>query len=250
MNEKISIVLPTYNEIDNIEKVITSIQQVLERNRLRYEIIVVDDNSPDGTGKFAKALAEKNSNLKVIIRKEKTGLGDAYKHGFRYVTGDIIFQMDADLSHNPEDIPNFIKAIKYGYGDVIIGSRYIEGGGNLNRNKTRIVISKVANILASFFFRLYQTDCTTGYRAYRREVIDTIMPHVNCQKYVFLVEMLEKTKMFNYKVCEIPIKFQDRYNGESKFNIREVLEFLRELARKFLQRFFLNRLFKRPALSR
>ncbi|NVM55434.1 MAG: polyprenol monophosphomannose synthase [Candidatus Helarchaeota archaeon] len=231
MREKVSVVLPTYNEIDNIKTVVSNVERVLKKITPKYEIIIVDDNSPDGTGQFIKEYSKNNDKIKVIIREKKTGLGDAYKCGFKYITGDIIFQMDADLSHNPKDIPKFIHALKY--GDVVIGSRYIKGGGNLNRNKKRIIISRVANILASFFFRLHQTDCTTGFRAYKRHVIDTIMPHVNCQKYVFLVEMLEKTKKFNFSVSEVAIQFQDRYNGESKFNLREVLEFLKELAKKF-----------------
>ena len=233
MEEKISVVLPTYNEIDNIQKVVSNVERVLNKITPNYEIIIVDDNSPDGTGEFMKKYSKNNNKIKVLIRKEKTGLGDAYKFGFKHITGDIVFQMDADLSHNPSDIPKFIKALKY--SDCVIGSRYIEGGGNLNRDKKRIIISKVANILASFFFRLRQTDCTTGFRAYKRHVIDTIMPHINCQKYVFLVEMLEKTKKFNFSISEVPIKFQDRYNGESKFNIHKVLEFLKELAKKVLR---------------
>lgn len=240
MNEKISVVLPTYNEIDNIEKVITNVQRILEKITPNYEIIIVDDNSPDGTGEYIKKFSKNDKKIKVLLRKEKKGLGDAYKYGFQHITGDIVFQMDADLSHDPNDIPKFIKALKY--GDVVVGSRYIDGGGNLLRNKTRIIISKIANFLASFFFRLQQTDCTNGFRAYKREVIDTIMPYVNSQNYVFLVEMLEKVKEFNYSVREVPIIFQDRHDGNSKFNMTEVLYFSKELIKKA---FILSRFLKR-----
>lgn len=232
MQEKISIVIPTYNEIGNIQKLITNVQKVLEKYNPDYEIIVVDDNSPDGTGELVKKISKINSKVKLIQRPERTGLGDAYKVGFQHAKGNIIFEMDADLSHNPKDIPKFLKGLEY--GDIVVGSRYIKGGGNLYRQKKRIIISRVANILASFFFQIHLTDCTSGYRAYKRKVIDTIIPYVNCQKYTFQVEMLEKAKIFNFKVCEVPIKFRDRYNGESKFNISEVLEFLKVLIKKIL----------------
>jgi len=230
MQEKISIIIPTYNEIDNIGKLLTKTQHVIEKITKNYEILIVDDNSPDGTGKFIQNFSKNDEKINVIIRDIKTGLGDAYKCGFQHVTGDIIFEMDADFSHNPKDIPKFLKGLKY--GDIVVGSRYIKGGGNFNRQKKRIIISRIANILASFFFGLHQTDCTSGFRAYKRKVINTIIPYVNCQKYTFQVEMLEKAKMFNFSICEVPIQFQDRHNGESKFNISEVLEFLKELVKK------------------
>lgn len=232
MNEKISIVIPTYNEADNIKRMLMKTQGVLEKITKDYEILIVDDNSPDGTGRIAQNISRNNEKIKVIIRDEKTGLGDAYKCGFQHTTGGIIFEMDADLSHNPSDIPKFLKGLEY--GDVIVGSRYIKGGGNFNRQKRRIIISRIANILASFFFRLHQTDCTSGFRAYKRKVIDRIIPYVNCQKYTFQVEMLEKAKKFNFSIHEVPIHFEDRHIGKSKFNISEVAEFLKELIKKIL----------------
>ena len=231
MDEKISVVIPTYNEIDNIQKLIPNIQRVLEEITPKYEILVVDDNSPDGTGKFVENLSKKDEKIRVIIREEKIGLGDAYKFGFQNVNGDIIFEMDADLSHNPKDIPKFLKALKH--SDIVVGSRYIKGGSNLYRQKTRIIISKVANFLASFFFRLNRlTDSTSGFRAYKRKVIDTIIPHISCQKYTFQVEILEKAQQFKFSIREVPIKFQDRYDGESKFNLSEILAFLKEIVKK------------------
>lgn len=232
MREKISIVIPTYNEIGNIQKLIVHIEHVLEKISPNYEIVIVDDNSPDGTGKFIDKISKKNEKIKVIIRNEKTGLGDAYKCGFKHANGDIIIEMDADFSHNPNDIPKFLKGLKY--GDVVVGSRYIKNGGHFNRHKLRIIISRIANILASSVFRLHLSDCTSGFRAYKRKVVNTIIPYVNCQKYTFQVEMLEKAKLFNFSICEVPIKFRDRYNGKSKFNIHEVLEFLKELSKKIL----------------
>ena len=197
-----------------------------------YEILVIDDNSPDGTGKLVEKISKINKKIRVIIRNEKTGLGDAYKCGFHNAQGDIIFGMDADLSHDPKDIPKFLKGLKY--SDIVVGSRNIKGGGHLNRDKRRIIISKIANILASFFFGLHLTDCTSGFRVYKRKVLETIVPFVNCQKYTFLVEMLEKASLFKFTISEVPIKFQDRLNGESKFNLSEVLEFLKVLIKKIL----------------
>lgn len=232
MQEKISIVIPTYNEIDNIEILISNIQRVLEENNPNYEILVVDDNSPDRTGDIVKTISKVNKKVKLIQRSQRTGLGDAYKTGFQHITGDIIFEMDADLSHDPHDIPKFLKALKK--VDVTVGSRYIKGGGNNNRRKIRIIISRVANILASFFFNLHLSDCTSGYRAYKRKVIETIIPYVNCQKYTFQVEMLEKANDFKFSIGEVPIMFQDRQKGKSKFNLGEISEFLKDLLKKIL----------------
>ncbi len=232
MQEKISIVIPTYNEIGNIEKLISSLQQVMEHYNPNFEILVVDDNSPDGTGELVKKISKSNPKIKLIQRPERTGLGDAYKVGFQHINGDIIFEMDADFSHDPIDIPKFIKSLQK--MDVIVGSRYVKGGGNYNRSKSRIIISRVANILASFFFNLQLTDCTSGYRAYKKKVIDTIIPYVNCQKYTFQVEMLEKAKIFGFSIGEVPISFRDRQRGKSKFNLGEINEFLKELLKKLL----------------
>ena len=232
MQEKISIVSPPYNEIDNIQILISNIQRVLEEITPNYEILVVDDNSPDGTGELVKQIAKNNEKTKLIQRSQRNGLGDAYKTGFQHTTGDIIFEMDADLSHDPTDIPKFLKALRT--RDVVVGSRYVKGGGNYNRRKSRIIISRVANILASFFFNLHHSDCTSGYRAYKRKVIDTIIPYVNCQKYTFQVEMLEKANNFKFSIGEVPIMFQDREKGKSKFNLGEINEFLKELLKKVL----------------
>ena len=232
MQEKISIVIPTYNEVDNIPIVISNVQHVLEKITTNYEILIVDDNSPDGTGEVVKKISKNNNKIKLIQRSIRTGLGDAYKIGFQHTTGDIIFEMDADLSHDPRDIPKFIKCLEK--VDVIVGSRYVKGGGNHNRSKSRIIISRIANILASFFFNLHLHDCTSGYRAYKRKVIETIIPHVNCQKYTFQVEMLEKAKLFNFSIGEVPIVFRDRHKGKSKFNLGEINEFLKELLKKVL----------------
>jgi dolichol-phosphate mannosyltransferase len=232
MPEKISIVIPTYNEIDNIQILISNIQWVLEEINPNYEIIVIDDNSPDGTGEIVRQIINTNEKTKLIQRSQRNGLGDAYKTGFQYATGDVIFEMDADLSHDPRDIPKFLKALKS--RDVVIGSRYVKGGGNYNRRKFRIIISRVANILASFFFKLNLSDCTSGYRAYKRNVIETIIPYVNCQKYTFQVEMLEKANNFKFSIGEVPIMFRDREKGKSKFNLGEITEFLKVLIKKVL----------------
>ncbi|MHA1312267.1 MAG: polyprenol monophosphomannose synthase [Candidatus Helarchaeota archaeon] len=231
MNKKITIVIPTYNEIDNLGLIINKILQIMKINIFNFEIIIVDDNSPDGTGILADQFSKIYKNIKVIHRKEKTGLGDAYKAGFKEARGDIIFEIDCDLSHDPNDIPRFIKALK-NY-DIIIGSRYIKGGSNINRSIFRILVSKVANILAATFFKLKLSDCTSGYRAYKKYVIDTIISHVNCQKYTFQVEMLEKAKKFGFRIGEIPIIFRERKRGQSKFNYSEIKEFLKVLFLNF-----------------
>ncbi|MHA1249022.1 MAG: polyprenol monophosphomannose synthase [Candidatus Helarchaeota archaeon] len=242
MKNLISIVIPTYNEVDNLGLIIEKINHVMKTYKFNFEIIIIDDNSPDGTGILADQLSKKYKNMKVIHRKEKTGLGDAYKSGFKEARGDIIFEIDCDLSHDPNDIPRFITAIK-NY-DVIVGSRYIKGGRNANRSIFRILVSKIANILAATFFNLKLSDCTSGFRAYRRNVITTIISRVNCQKYTFQVEMLEKAKKFNFKIGEIPIVFKERKRGKSKFNYTEIAEFFKVLILNFP---IINKIFKKIA---
>ncbi|MFX1452506.1 MAG: glycosyltransferase, partial [Promethearchaeota archaeon] len=139
--KKLSICIPTYNEKDNIEILINKIIESLEPVSIEYEIIIVDDNSPDGTGEIIDKLAKKFKNIKPVHREKKEGLAMAYIAGFRNATGDMVITMDADLSHNPESIPNFIKFSKY--YDLVIGSRFIPGGGNFNRSRFRVLVSKL-----------------------------------------------------------------------------------------------------------
>ncbi|MFX1449971.1 MAG: polyprenol monophosphomannose synthase, partial [Promethearchaeota archaeon] len=189
-----------------------------------YEIIIVDDNSPDGTGDIIDRLSKKFKFIKPVHREKKEGLAMAYIAGFRNATGDMVITMDADLSHNPKSIPDFIKFSKY--YDIVIGSRFVLGGGNFNRSRFRVLVSKLTNLLATLFLKVKSSDSTSGYRLYHRRVLENILPYVSSQKFSFQVEILEKSKYFEFKIGQVPIQFYDRKFGKSKFNAREVGEFL------------------------
>ncbi|MFX0135609.1 MAG: polyprenol monophosphomannose synthase [Candidatus Hodarchaeota archaeon] len=222
--KKLSICIPTYNEKENIEILINKIQEILKKVNIDYEIIIVDDNSPDGTGKIIDKLAERFKNIKPVHREKKEGLAMAYIAGFRNSTGDMVITMDADLSHDPKSIPDFIKSSKY--YDIVIGSRFVPDGGNFNRSRFRVFVSKLTNILAKLFLKIKSSDSTSGFRLYHRRVLENVLPYVSSQKFSFQVEILEKSKYFEFKVGQVPIKFYDRKFGKSKFNAREVGEFL------------------------
>ncbi|MHA1376752.1 MAG: polyprenol monophosphomannose synthase [Candidatus Helarchaeota archaeon] len=228
---KLSICIPTYNEKENIEILINKINEILSKYpSLTYEIIVIDDNSPDGTGKIVDKLAKKFTNIKPVHRKEKNGLAMAYIEGFRHATGDLVITMDADLSHDPKSIPYFVRASKN--NDIIVGSRFIPGGGNFNRSRFRIIVSRLTNLLASMFLKVKSSDSTSGYRLYHRYVLEKILPYIGSQKFSFQVEILEKSKYFEFKIGQVPIEFYDRRFGQSKFNAREVGEFLAIIFKK------------------
>jgi len=167
MKESISIVIPTYNGKENIITLLTNIQNVIEKITLNYEIIIVDDNSPDGKGKIINIISEKNKKIKVILRSVKTGLGDAYKTGFQHVRGEIILEIDAYLSYYQH--LRFLTNLKN--NNVIIGSRYIRVVGNYNWSKLRIIISSIANFLEPIFFKLHLNNLPSGYRLYKRKII-------------------------------------------------------------------------------
>lgn len=222
----VSIVLPTYNERENIGLLVPKILDVFKKN-WPGEIIIVDDNSPDGTGELADTLAKKYPNIKVIHRKIKSGIGSAYKSGFKRASGKIVMEMDADHSHNPRDIPRLVDAVLKGY-DLAIGSRYA-GGNIVGWGIYRKMVSKGANTLAAFILRInkFSQDVTTGYRAYRAEVLNTIdmSAAVRSSGYAFQLEMLVETIRNGFKVKEVPITFVDRRLGESKLGLKDILGF-------------------------
>lgn len=210
--EKILIVIPTYNESENIEKLIQ------ELNSLEHHIMIVDDNSPDGTSEIVENLKEKNNNLYLIKRESKLGLGSAYRDGFKAAMNmgyEFFVEMDADFSHQTIDLVEMIKNIDK--ADVIIGSRYIEGGGIKGWNYKRRLLSKLANLYTQILFGYHIKDSTSGFRIYNRESLEKI----NFQKtksdgYSFQIEMTYRANKKNLKILEIPITFYERRKGESK----------------------------------
>jgi dolichol-phosphate mannosyltransferase len=216
-----SVVIPTYNEAGNITLLLERLSGVLPP---KSEIIIVDDNSPDGTGKIAEKMKKTCKNLRVIHRKGKQGIGSAYKDGFRMARGEYIFEMDADLSHDPKYIPMFLEKIK-SY-DCVIGSRYEQGGGVPDWGIYRRLISRGANTLASLILGLHLPDVTSGYRVYRKSVLEKIdLDSIKSNFYAFQVEIALRVKKAGFSIGTIPIVFPDRRKGTSKMGVSEILRF-------------------------
>lgn len=225
---KVTIVIPTYNERENIGGLIEKIFEVFHKNNIDGNIIVVDDNSPDGTsGAVEKIKENEDYPIELIERPKKLGIGSAYISGFKKaleLDSDVIFEMDADLSHDPDIIPEFIENLR-DY-DVILGSRYVDDGKIENWGVYRKAISRGANIFADMLLNLNVKDITAGYRAYKREVLQAIdLRAIRSDGYSFQVEMLFKTKKKGFRIKEIPIIFRDRSRGKSKLSKMEVVKF-------------------------
>ncbi|MCL5794899.1 MAG: polyprenol monophosphomannose synthase [Patescibacteria group bacterium] len=220
---KIYLVIPTYNEKENIVKVL---EKVFSLNIEGLNVLVVDDNSPDGTGQVVERLKAGNIRLDVLHRGSKEGLGKAYVAGFKEALSrgaDIVFEMDADLSHDPKYLPDFLQAINL--ADLVLGSRYIKGGGTTNWNFFRRLISQGGNVYARIVLGMPIKDLTGGFKCYRREVLEKIgLDSLSSVGYNFQIETTYKTYKLGFKIKEIPINFIERVGGKSKFSIKIILE--------------------------
>jgi len=207
----ISVILPTYNERGNISCLIPNINRTLAGRA--FEILVVDDNSPDGTA----AEAEKFPNVRIINQKRKMGVGFAHYTGYRKARGDIIITMDADLSHDPAEIPKMLGLIEKGY-DVVVGSRYV-AGGKTDKKRLNVAISNLGGQIATRLLKFSSIrDYTNGFRAFRRGVFLGVLP-LHEKGNAFLMEFLVKASARGYLIKEIPIIFKERRIGESKTNL-------------------------------
>lgn len=229
-DKNISVVIPTYNEAENIEKLINELFKL----KSNISIIVVDDNSPDGTGSIAEKLKANYPEKLFVIHKEiKTGLGSAYIEGFKKaleLENNLVVTMDADFSHDPKKILSFADKIAEGY-DVAIGSRYISGGA-VNWKLGRRILSKGANFLTNIILNLGINDVTSGFRCYKKNVLEKInFDKINSQGYSFLEEMLFICKKNKFKIAEVPIIFNDRKEGKSKLSKIEMMKFFFTLIR-------------------
>src|SRR6266699_2338945 len=219
---KTLIIIPTYNEIDNLTLLLNEIFTYAPKT----DILIVDDNSPDGTGDLADEIHDRNAQVHVLHRPGKQGLGTAYVAGFKYSIEhgyDAAFEMDADFSHDPRYLPDFLKAIED--ADLVIGSRYIPGGDTPNWSLLRRFISGGGNIFARFMLGIPVHDCTAGYRCYRREVLEHIdLDTIQSQGYAFQIELAYRVMKHGFKIVETPIVFQDRRVGKSKMSRKIVIE--------------------------
>jgi dolichol-phosphate mannosyltransferase len=216
------IIVPTYNEAENIEPLVSAIL-ALEAG---LEILIVDDNSPDGTGEIADRLNRELPAIHVLHRPGKMGLGTAYVEGFKWAIEhdyDYIFEMDCDFSHNPSYLPTFLTQIES--ADLVIGSRYIKGGNTPNWGVLRKLISRGGNTFARLMLGLKTHDCTGGFRCYRRQVLQKVPWHkIRLQGYGFQVGAVYYVERLGGRIAEFPITFEDRRVGQSKMSFRIVIE--------------------------
>jgi len=209
------VIVPTYNEKDNIQTVVERVNAL----GVDIDILVVDDNSPDGTAEIVKELQTKYENLHLMERVGKLGLGSAYVAGFRWALKrdyEYILEMDADLSHNPFDIPRLINRAKEGY-DVVIGSRYCNGVNVIHWPIKRLILSYGANKYTRMITGLPIKDCTSGFKCYRREVLESIdLERIKSSGYSFQIEMKFRAWKKGFSLVEVPIIFEERSEGRSK----------------------------------
>lgn len=217
------LVLPTFNEIDNLEPFIVEVRKSVPD----LKILIIDDDSPDGTGLLADSLAERSEDIRVVHRRHEKGLGSAYRNGFRLVHGepvDVVVTMDADFSHDPAAIPDLINLVEQG-ADVAIGSRYCPGGGVVNWPWHRRALSRWANRFTRLMLDLPVGDCTSGFRAYSIAALDAIeTENVPGDGYVFLSQIVDRASRAGLRIVEHPITFKDREHGNSKMSWRVIVE--------------------------
>lgn len=216
------VVIPTYNEKDNIERLVRAVFD-LKRD---LHVLIIDDNSPDGTGEIADKLAAGGEGVHVIHRNGKLGLGSAYRAGFKYALekgAPLVFEMDADFSHDPAYLPLFLEKIKD--CDVVVGSRYLNGVSVVNWPIRRLMLSYGANVYTRLVTGLTLTDCTSGFKCFRREVLEAIdLDKVRSDGYSFQIEMNYRCMEKGFRIGEVPIIFIDRHAGTSKMSKRIVRE--------------------------
>ena len=222
------LILPTYNEIENLEAIVTAAGNALAGAAPDgYNILVVDDGSPDGTGRLADRLAGEHAWMHVLHRSEKNGIGPAYLAGFRHALeqgAGYVMEMDSDFSHDPADLARLLQAV-YDGADLALGSRYAPGGGVVDWGLLRRVISEGGSTYARLVLGLHVRDLTGGFKCFRREVIEAIhFAGVRSQGYAFQVELTYRAVQAGFRVVEVPITFRDRQQGTSKMSWRIAAE--------------------------
>lgn len=218
MNERL-VIVPTYNEIENIDRVVDAVLNL----PVETDLLIVDDNSPDGTGKRIKELQSAHKGrLNLLERSGKLGLGTAYILGFKWAIEKgylYICEMDADFSHDPNDLPRLFSACNHENGDVAIGSRYISGVNVVNWPMSRVLISYFASVYVRMITRMKVRDATAGFVCYKREVLEVIdLDKIKFKGYAFQIEMKFKAWKYGFNVVELPIIFTDRREGTSKMS--------------------------------
>jgi dolichol-phosphate mannosyltransferase len=226
LSSEIGIILPTYCEAANIEKLILE----LENSSLNVSILIIDDSSPDGTADLVRKLQRKYSNVLLLVRRKKLGLGTAITDGFRIFLSvkeppKCIVTMDADYSHSPQEIPKLLAPVQEGC-DLVVGSRYCEGGGTREWSIGRMVISKVANLITMLRVDAKISDYTSGMRCYSTKLVRGIINDLHSQTYEIQIETIRQAHARGFRIREAPIVFVNRKKGKSKLSINEIRDFL------------------------
>ncbi|KAE9370164.1 glycosyltransferase family 2 protein [Stipitochalara longipes BDJ] len=223
---KYSVILPTYNERKNLPIIIWLLNESFTKNNLDFEIVIVDDGSPDNTAEVAKQL-QKAYPGRIILKQRtgKLGLGTAYVHGLQFASGDFVIIMDADFSHHPKFIPEMIRMQATKDYDIVTGTRYAGNGGVYGWDLRRKVVSKGANIFADTFLRPGVSDLTGSFRLYKKDVLQEVIAKVQSKGYVFQMELMVLAKSMGYTVAEVPISFVDRVYGDSKLGGDEIAQY-------------------------
>lgn len=222
----VRVIVPTYNERENLEGLIRAVRAELDRITPNHAILVVDDSSPDGTGQLADQIAREDPHVHVLHRPQKLGLGKAYVDGFRRALAEgaeLVIEMDADFSHDPAYLPALIDAAAD--ADLVLGSRYVDGGSVRNWGRIRRLVSRGGCWYARIVLGSDIQDLTGGFKCFRRSVLEAIdLDAVHSQGYVFQVELTYRALAMGFRVKEVPIVFTDRHVGQSKMSRRIVLE--------------------------
>ncbi|XP_052786578.1 dolichol-phosphate mannosyltransferase subunit 1-like [Mya arenaria] len=229
--DKYSILLPTYNERENLPIITWLLVKHLDAADIDFEIIVIDDGSPDGTLEVAKQLQKIYGEKRIVLRprEKKLGLGTAYIHGIKHATGNHVIIMDADLSHHPKFIPEFIKKQQESDLDIVTGTRYVGTGGVYGWDFRRKLVSRGANFLTQILLRPGCSDLTGSFRLYKKPVLEKLVKSCVSKGYVFQMEMIVRARQFGYSLGEVPISFVDRVYGESKLGGSEIVQFAKGL---------------------
>jgi dolichol-phosphate mannosyltransferase len=219
-----TVCLPTFNERENLLHMVEALRDVLREGD---RVLVIDDNSPDGTGAIADSLAAEHPFLDVLHRQEKEGLGRAYVAGFHRALADgaeLVLEMDCDFSHDPADVPRLIEAAENG-ADLVLGSRYVPGGSTRNWGLARRLISRGGSVYTALFLQMGVKDPTGGFKCFRRSVLERLdLDAITPRGYAFQIEVTYRVKRAGFRVVEIPITFADREVGQSKMSRAVVLE--------------------------
>lgn len=234
VKSQVGVLLPTYCEAQNIEKLVTEIENL----PIDISILIIDDSSPDGTLNIVKRLQNKQPNLLFYVRPQKSGLGSAITDGFRIFLSlkyppKFVVTMDADYSHNPQDLPRLLASMNERC-DLVIGSRYCKDGKTLGWPYTRKIISRCANILARSVLNLHLHDCTSGYRCYTTPLLRQILPYLHSKTYDIQIETIKQAYLQGFTVQEVPILFINRKRGKSKLSLVEVENYLSYIFRTLM----------------